>query len=77
MTDSDAARTGAADGITDGSGFRRCLRPATCPFAERCVPLVSAERWGRHLRAAFPGDPALAIEIAAALGHRILSQERC
>ena len=46
-------------------GFRHCLRPADCPYAQGAspLPLASPDVWGAALAELLPGDPELAWEI--------------
>lgn len=61
---------GAAEDGTRGSGqviggFRRCLRPDQCPYAQSAstLPLAAPDVWGATLAELLPGDPELAWEI--------------
>jgi hypothetical protein len=46
-------------------GFRRCLRPSECPYAQSApLPLAAPEAWGAALAELLPGDTELAWEIA-------------
>lgn len=48
-------------------GFRRCLRPSECPYAQgatTALPVAAPEVWGAALAELLPGDPDLAWEIA-------------
>ena len=58
----------AHDGIRGpgevGDGFRRCLRPSECPYAQRApLPPAAPEAWGAALAELLPGDADLAWEI--------------
>jgi hypothetical protein len=45
-------------------GFRRCLRPNDCPYAQgAAAPLAAPDVWGSLLAELMPGDPELAWEI--------------
>jgi hypothetical protein len=46
-------------------GFRRCLRPDQCPYAQGAstAPLAAPDVWGAALAELLPGDPELAWEI--------------
>jgi hypothetical protein len=59
----------AQDGIRGpgeaADGFRRCLRPNECPYAQSApLPLAAPEVWGAALAELLPGDAELAWEIA-------------
>jgi hypothetical protein len=61
---------GAGDDGTRGIGevsgeFRRCLRPADCPYTQSAAtaPLPAPDLWGAMLAELLPGDPELAWEI--------------
>jgi hypothetical protein len=59
----------AQDGIRGSGetvdGFRRCLRPSQCPYAQAGpLPVAAPEVWGATLAELLPGDPDLAWEIA-------------
>jgi hypothetical protein len=64
---------GAAEDGTEGSrkgagGFRRCLRPSDCPYAQAAPGvLAAAGMWGAALAELLPGDHDLAWEITELL----------
>ncbi len=53
---------GSGDSV---DGFRRCLRPSECPYAQAGpLPVAAPEVWGAALAELLPGDTDLAWEIA-------------